>query len=194
MEHTLPKQLVEVKGKAAISYVIEYLMDSVDKIVLCLGTRADEVIEFVKTRYPNVQFSIEDTPLGTAGAVNKALPMTTSEYILVLNGDDITDIDVSKLNQENTICVAHPRLPFGLVREKEGYAEFVEKPKLAEWTSCGWYVLSRDLPLPEKGSLEYDVFPKTELRVFKHEGFWRTINSKKDIDEFENCELPATLK
>ena len=65
------------------------------------------------------------------------------------------------------------------------------------WVSCGWYFFNRAQILkylPDKGSLEYDVFPKIKLRVFRHEGFWRTVNTKKDISEFEKVELPASLK
>ena len=72
--------------------------------------------------------------------------------------------------------------------EKDGYAIFDEKPELDDWVSCGWYVLKRDEMLdvlPDKGSIEKDVFPKIKLRVFRHKGFWKTVNTPKDIKEFE---------
>ncbi len=201
MEDDLPKALVLVKNKPIISYQIDYLSPKVDKIILALGYKADQVVNYIKKSYPekNIDFSIEEEPLGTGGAIKLAMKKSDSEKILVLNCDDITDIDPEKLsqNKENTICVAHPRLPFGLVKEKEGYAVFEEKPVLSEWVSCGWYLFYRkeifDL-LPEKGSIEYDTFPKTKLRVYEHEGFWNTLNSKKDIAEFEEEELPGALK
>jgi len=93
--------------------------------------------------------------------------------------------------------VAHPQLPFGRILEKSGYAIFEEKPILKDWVSCGWYLLNRSEMLkilPDKGMLEYDVFPKIKLRLFKHEGFWRPLNTRKDVDEFEESELPEVLK
>jgi len=48
--------------------------------------------------------------------------------------------------------------------------------------------------LPDKGMLEYDVFPKIRLRLYKHKGFWKTFNTQKDVEEFEEAELPIALK
>ncbi len=194
MEHDLPKPLVPVRGKAILTHQLDYLLGSghVTCVILSLGHRADEIIAYVRTTNPEspIDFSIERESLGTAGALRNALTKTESEKILVLNCDDIADIDLGALAGagEHTICVARPRLPFGRVREQDGYAIFEEKPLLDEWVSCGWYVFWRDelsSYLPEKGSLEYDVFPKIKLRLHKHEGFWKPLNTKKDIAEFE---------
>ena len=48
--------------------------------------------------------------------------------------------------------------------------------------------------LPDKGMLEYDIFPKIKLRLFKHEGFWKPLNTRKDVEEFEENKVPASLK
>ena len=146
-----------------------------------------------------IDFTIEKKLLGTAGAVKLALQKCGSEFVIVLNCDDLTDIGIKKLEEkrENTICVAHPSLHFGRVAEKNGYAVFEEKPMLNDWVSCGWYLLNRKemlKVLPDKGMLEYDVFPKIKLRIYKHEGFWKTFNTQKDVEEFEEAELPAALK
>jgi len=202
MEDVLPKPLVRVKDKAILAFQLDYLFNSkkIEKIILSLGYKADEIVEYVKINYPDypIDFVIENEPLGTAGAFKLALMKTNSDFVLGLNCDDITDIDLEKLrgNNSSTICVAHPRLPFGLIKEKDGYAIFEEKPMLSDWVNCGWYLFKREelLPLlPDKGSLEYDVFPKLKLKLYKHEGFWRPLNTKKDLIEFESEELPVTL-
>jgi len=195
MEDVLPKPLVKVKDKTILAYQLDYFLKSklIGKIILSLGYKADEIIDYVAANYPGykIEFAVETEPLGTAGALKLAVAKTRSDYVVVLNCDDITDIDLRKLNMmaDNTICIAHQRLPFGLVREENGYAKFIEKPILDEWVSAGWYLFkSNDLKdlLPDKGSLEYDVFPKLKLKVFKHEGFWQPLNTRKDILEFEN--------
>jgi len=203
MEDVLPKPLVRVKDKTILAYQLDYLLNSkkINKIVLSLGYKADEIIDYVKINYPDhsIDFAVENKPLGTAGAFKLALLKTGSDFVLGLNCDDITDINLESLKNYacNTICVAHPRLPFGLIKEKDGYASFEEKPMLADWVSCGWYFFNRGelLPLlPDKGSLEYDVFPKLKLKLFKHEGFWRPLNTKKDLIEFEAEKLPEVLQ
>lgn len=203
MESELPKPLIKAKGKAIISHQIDYFLNSkkINNIILSLGYKSEEVINYIKINYPQekIKFSIESEPLGTGGAIKKALNESTAEKVVVINCDDITNINLERLEkyEENTICIANPRLPFGLVKEKDGYAHFEEKPTLKEhWVSCGWYIFHRKeilKNLPEKGSIEYDVFPKIKIRLHKHTGFWHTLNSKKDLEEFEKIELPSSF-
>ncbi len=35
---------------------------------------------------------------------------------------------------------------------------------------------------------------KIKLRVFRHEGFWKTMNTHKDVTQFEEADLPEVLK
>jgi NDP-sugar pyrophosphorylase family protein len=202
LEDPIAKAMTIVKGKRLIDFQINYLLkNGIKKIILALGFKAEDVIEHVKSAYPNAQidYTIEKTLLGTAGGLKLALQKSDADHVVAFNCDDVTDIDIKKLSKigENTVCVAHPQLQFGQITEKNSYAVFEEKPKLDIWVSCGWYFFNRKeimKHLPDKGMLEYDVFPKIKLRVFKHEGFWMTINNKKEISEFEKAELPDTLR
>ncbi|QQR92619.1 MAG: NTP transferase domain-containing protein [Candidatus Iainarchaeum archaeon] len=195
MSQEVPKPLMKVRGKAIIERQIEYLLPHTEKIIISLGHRAEEIEVFVRQRFPNqnIAFAIETQPLGTGGGLRLAMQHSHAEKVAVLNCDDIADIPLEELQAKNEhiICVAHPRLPFGLVKEKNGFAAFEEKPLLKEWVSCGWYMFMREtlMPLlPEKGSLEYDVFPRIQLRLHTHEGFWKPLNTPKDIEEFETME------
>jgi NDP-sugar pyrophosphorylase family protein len=187
--------LVRVKGKAILERQLEYLLLHTEKIIISLGHRAEEIQHFVRQKFPgaNISFAIETEPLGTGGGLRLAMLQSRADKVVVLNCDDITDISLAALagKEAHTICVAHPRLPFGLVKEKDGFAVFEEKPLLPEWVSCGWYVFMREqlMPfLPEKGSLEYDVFPRIRLRLHQHEGLWKALNTPKDLEEFEKME------
>lgn len=194
MEDRMPKPLIQAKGKPILAHQLDYLLNfkDVDNIIISLGHLAEDVMDYVQAQYPNtpIQFVVEDTPLGTGGAMRLALQKTQSSFVIALNCDDITNIPIEELAElkENHVCVAHPRLPYGLVKEKEGYAFFQEKPLLSEWVSCGWYVFNRTElleHLPDEGSIEYEVFPKIKLRLYKHKGLWAPLNTKKDIAEFE---------
>lgn len=204
MELPIAKALTTVLGKPQIAYQIDYFLNSkvVSRIVLALGFKADEVVKYVKESYPDkpIEFSIEDEPLGTGGAIKLALKKCNEKYVAVLNADDFTNIDPMIMNEtkENTLFVCNPRLPFGLIEEnEEGYVSFKEKPLLNDkWVSIGWYVLNKDEFInssPDKGSVEYDVFPKMKLRMKKHLGFWRPLNSKKSLIELEKEGLPKEL-
>ena len=201
MEEKLPKPLVNAKGKPILFHQIEYLYDGADKIILSLGHMANEIIKAVKKEFKDkkIIFSVEDKPLGTSGGLKKAFSLSSSDTIIALNCDDVTDIDVAKLAKldGNYVCVSHPRLPFGLVtRDENGYARFVEKPILGGWVSCGWYKFERRFieNFPDNGMLEYDVFPKAKLKRYLHNGFWMSLNSKKDIAEFEKLKSWPSMK
>ena len=121
MEDVLPKPIVSVRGKPVLFYQIEYFKDKVNNIIISVGHRHQEIIDFVNSHYHNnnIKFCIENEPLGTAGGIKKALLMSDSDKVIVLNCDDITDINISDLEKlnENHVCVAHPMLPFGLIKE-----------------------------------------------------------------------------
>jgi NDP-sugar pyrophosphorylase family protein len=200
MGDEVPKPLTPVRGKTIIDHQIEYLriFPALGKIIISLGHRAQEIQEYLVSRYPDGElvFSIEERPLGTGGGLKRAMKHADTARVLVLNGDDITDIPVDRLEEfgEHLICVAHPHLPFGRVVERDGYAVFEEKPILPDWVSCGWYCFNKEeilSVLPDEGSMEYDVFPKIKLRVYYHEGMWRPLNSKKDIQSFEEGTEPG---
>lgn len=206
MDDELPKPLVDARGKAIIERQIDYLKDKVDRIILSLGLGFNQITEKIDNVYgntPRILYSVEYVPLGTAGGLKRALDKTDADYLIVLNCDDIADVDISKLAQykENTRCVKHPRLPYGLVEfDQDGYLRSVEKPVLEDrWASIGWYLFKRDgleERLPDNGMLERDVFDAgiIKMRGYIHEGFWMALNSKKDIAEFEKASLPDSLR
>ncbi len=192
MASELPKPLVPVKGKPILFHQIDYFLPHTTRIIISTGHRAQEIEDAVKAAYPIAPIVVarEHKPLGTAGGIKLAAKQVTSEFVIVLNCDNITNIVVPILQgiTENTIVVGHPVLPFGLVEERDGFAMFKEKPTLPLWVSCGWYVLQKNIILqefPDVGSIEYDVFPRIKVRIYRHEGWWKDLGTKKDIQEWE---------
>jgi NDP-sugar pyrophosphorylase family protein len=196
-----PKALVEVQEKPILEWQIDYILPHVEKIVIATGYKGEMIHQFVQEKYAGKKIVCvnENEPMGTAGALRNALAQSSADHVLVLNADDLTNIPLNELcnTKENTICTCRPRLPFGLVKSRNGYAEFVEKPLLKERVSCGWYVFNRthiEAVLPKKGSLEYDVFPQLRLRVYAHNGFWQPLNSPKDVEEANGMDLKKIMK
>lgn len=194
MGSDLPKPLVLVCGKPILAHQLEYLLGfpSVEHIVVGLSYHAAEVNDFIQRNYSGSRIipAIVPASQGTAQTLAGALPYASGETLLVINCDDLTNINPTEFEgiHENTLSVAHPRLPFGRVKERGGFAVFEEKPILEDWVNCGWYLLKRDdlaRVLPGATSLEYDVFPKLPLKLHKHQGVWYTFNTPKDIEEFE---------
>ena len=100
--HT-PKPMLEVAGRPFIAYVLDRLLAAspgngnggVDGIVLAAGFAAPVLQAFLGTHWKGlpIQFSVEDQPLGTGGAIALAMRRLALDEALVLNGDTLFDID-----------------------------------------------------------------------------------------------------
>ncbi|MFA5176170.1 MAG: NDP-sugar synthase [Candidatus Nanoarchaeia archaeon] len=206
MDSDLPKALVEVDREPILFEQLNRLEGKVDSVMISIGYKAEEIEfalidNYLSNGFENILVSAEKKPLGTAGALKYALTQfkkikkELSPHVLVFNCDDLTDIDIDKIKKikYNTICLANPTLPFGLPHLCGKYIKgFKEKPKMEDlWVSCGWYVLNKnlDIDLPDKGSLEKDVFPEMYLRHYKHKGYWFPLNDLKSVQEFEKTKI-----
>lgn len=193
---TIPKAMVEVRGKPLIDYQIDWLKrNGIENIILACGYRWEMLKEHLGN---TVTYSIEHEPLGTGGAVRNALPHVKSDSFIVCNVDDLNDINISELSTitPNVMCLSQFRCPFGVVHTDNGRViKFEEKPLLNVWVSMGVYLLHKNIEpyLPVKGDIEKEVFPKIELKAYKHTGYWLTANTEKDIEELEKkLTLPQT--
>tara|TARA_Y100000590_G_scaffold153853_1_gene176743 strand:+ start:607 stop:1296 length:690 start_codon:yes stop_codon:yes gene_type:complete len=193
----IPKPLIPINNKPLIERTIKYLKKfGINEIIISTGYKSKLIEKFLKTKKNfecEIIFSIEKTPLGTGGAVKKALKFVHDESFLVINGDIITNINLQKiLNKSNTIAANELKTKFGTMNIKNNkILKFNEKDDVVNiWMNPGIYHLSKDLEkiIPKKGSLEGDVFPKLArkktLNVIKFKNvLWYSIDSHKDIEE-----------
>lgn len=96
---TMPKPLVEVGSRPFIHYPMDHLTSSgmVRKFIMCTGYLADQ-FNVLGTHFKSVpiQYSREQTPMGTGGALVAAAVAISSDFFLLINGDTFIDFDVSK--------------------------------------------------------------------------------------------------
>ena len=186
----LPKAMVPVNGRPLLQYQLDTLNRyGIRKIILSCGYRW----ETIKKHYGNkFIYAVEDEPLGTAGGVKNALEHVEDEDFLVLNADDITDIDIGTFIKigSNATAVAHFNSNFGIIDIEGGkIVQFREKPLLPYWANVGLHLLNKDVKFPKMGSLENDVLPllakQGNLKAYEHTGFWKTVNTVKDLEEVE---------
>lgn len=180
---TTPKQMLPVGRRPMIERVLEWLAGhGVDEAVLSLGYRPDA---FLKA-YPDgesggvrLHYAVEDSPLDTAGAIRfAALEGGVDERFVVVNGDVLTDIDVSALvrfhrerGAEATLALTPVEDPsrFGVVpTDHDGrVTAFIEKPPPGQaptnLINAGTYVLEpsvlQRIPGGRRVSIERETFP-----------------------------------
>jgi D-glycero-alpha-D-manno-heptose 1-phosphate guanylyltransferase len=92
----LPKCLAPVNGKVFIDILIEYLeRQGINKFIFSLGYKSELVIEHLDNNFSYLDklYVVEEEPLGTGGAIKKAIEETTEDNVLIINGDTYFDID-----------------------------------------------------------------------------------------------------
>ena len=178
-----PKPLVPILGKPIAQHIVEHLARAgVTEIVMTLYYLAEEIQNYFGDGSDygvKLHYFIEETPLGTAGAVKMAEDVLGDGTFLIVSGDALTDLDVEKTTawhrkkeSEATLVlssVSDPR-EFGVVIAGEDgrIQRFLEKPSWSEVFSdtvnTGMYVLEPSVfALMERGKSydwSQDIFPK----------------------------------
>jgi mannose-1-phosphate guanylyltransferase len=206
-----PKPLVIVAGKPIAEWQLDWLRANVDleKVVFLCGWKWERLKEHFGGEYHGVEvdYSVEEAPLGTGGAFRKAIleKGIGDEDVAMLNGDIITDLKLAEMvaaqrtqrpSPAITLLLVPYKSRFGIVNiDKNNLVRsFEEKPVFPDvWINGGVYVgNARRLldDLPEKGDIERETFPKLaaagQVTAYPYRGFWSLVDSVKDIQEVES--------
>lgn len=199
-----PKAMAPIAGRPFLEILLDRLADAgCVRVILSVGHLREVILRAFAEQYRGmiIDFAIEEDPLGTGGAIRKALQMTHEESALVLNGDTYLDVDYSALwachraaGRPMTMAVAKVADTArygGVVVEAERVAGFVEKGRTGSgWINGGAYVLNRDFAWPEnlpgRFSFETDVLAPfvDTLRpaAFFCTGYFLDIGIPEDLD------------
>jgi mannose-1-phosphate guanylyltransferase len=199
----IPKPVLPLVDRPFITYLIEWLDGhGVEEVVLACGFRPDalrEVLGDGEPGGPRLAWVSEPEPRGTAGAIKFAEPHL-EERFFALNGDVLTDLDLTALARFHDETGARATLglhpvkdaaAYGLVRRRPDgeVVEFVEKPEdqggaASGEVNAGTYVLERnllaDVPADREVSIEREVFPSLigqGLYGLRLEGYWMDIGT-----------------
>ena len=199
-----PKALVDIGGRPLAAYQLGLLARAgVERVIVSCAAGQEEAFESELTGLGAEIVAVpEPEPLGRGGGLRyAATARNETGDVFALNGDELLDVDLEgllALHRETdaaaTITVTPLQSPFGVVElDRDVVTGFTEAPRLPHWVSCGVYVLGEEAleRLPERGDHETTTFPdlarEGRLRAFRHEGFWLTVNTPKDLrraDEF----------
>ena len=202
----VPKPLIPIKNTPIIEWQIKYLKKfGVKEVIVCSGYKTDMIENYLKMKNLGVKikFSIEKSPLGTGGAIKKAGKRIKEKSFFVINGDIITNIDLTKLSkQPNSIASIELQQKFGILDTKDNkIINFSEKKKIPNlWMNAGIYHLQKEIlkDLPTKGDIEKTLFPKWakkgKLNTVKFRNMkWYSIDSFKDMEE-SSMEIKKIIK
>ncbi|MQY56231.1 MAG: NTP transferase domain-containing protein [Dehalococcoidia bacterium] len=204
LTHNIPKTMVPVLNRPFLEHVIGYLKKhKIVDVILAMGQLSEQIQDYFGDGSEfgvRLTYSVENFPMGTAGAVKIAEKLLDESFI-VLNGDIFTDLDLTAMinfHRERkaiaTIALTPVENPttYGVV-ETDGQSRvrrFMEKPPWDEITTnminAGVYILEPDIlgyvAFNTFFSFEHDVFPalleKGEaVYGYPFESFWIDIGT-----------------
>jgi mannose-1-phosphate guanylyltransferase len=199
---TVPKPVVPLVDRPFISFMLEWLKQhGIDDVIMSCGFLATSVRNVLGDGSAlgiKLRFVEEPDPRGTAGALKFASSLL-DERFLMLNGDVLTDIDLTaqiaqheRTGAQATLALVPVEDPtaYGLVHLHEDHSvrDFVEKPSSdridTNLISAGAYVLQREVldlvPADRNVSIEREVWPRLigdGLYGFPSDSYWLDIGT-----------------
>lgn len=199
-----PKALVPIAGRPLAAYQVGRLRSAgVERVIVsCAAGQEDLFCSELAGLGVEIVAAGEPERLGRGGGIRFAARQRIGQGdIFALNGDELLDVDLSRLLARHretgaaaTIVVAQPSSPFGVVdvADDDLVAGFSEGGRVPYWVNCGVYILGPEAlaRFPERGDHESSTFPELasegKLAAFRHEGLWLTVNTPKDLRKAED--------
>jgi D-glycero-alpha-D-manno-heptose 1-phosphate guanylyltransferase len=202
-----PKVLAPVAGRPFLAHLLALLEQSgFSRAVLAVGYRRDDIIAAFGQKFGQItlDYSVEEVPLGTGGAVWRAADhIKTGQDFFVFNGDTYAVIDAKAMEKvlmekkADLVMAVHAIKDaerYGLVDiDDEGFAKgFHEKiAGRAGMINAGVYLMRRDLPrrLPfrEAFSLETDFlqpnYERLRIATVPSNGYFVDIGVPEDYEK-----------
>ncbi len=202
-----PKPMVPIVNKPVMAHILDLLKrHGITDVIVTLQYMAEDIQDNFGDGHNlgmNIQYSVEETPLGTAGSVKNAQELL-DETFLVISGDALTDFDLSEIIAQHrareamaTLTlyrVANP-LEYGvIVLDGQGKVQqFLEKPSwgeiISDTVNTGIYVLEPQvLDYFEPGAVfdfSKDLFPLMlkhgdPLYGYVASGYWCDIGNLQE--------------
>jgi D-glycero-alpha-D-manno-heptose 1-phosphate guanylyltransferase len=194
----VPKVLAPINNIPFIKILLQQLEKKIEgKVILALGYKSEMVQKYCcgLPLKNNISYSVENKPLGTGGALKKAITLSLTPDVLVLNGDTYIDMEFDRLihhhrQLQSDITMACVDMPdasrYGAVttdKHTNKVISFKEKTTVAQAgnINAGAYVINKkilnDLPDNTFISLEKEVLPQ-----YVGKEFYSYLSSGKFID------------
>ncbi|HEV2951020.1 MAG TPA: sugar phosphate nucleotidyltransferase, partial [Actinomycetota bacterium] len=210
-----PKPMVPIVGKPCIEHILELLRKhGFQDVIVTVAFLPQAIRSYFgngETLGMDIEYSVEESPLGTAGSVRLASDRLDDTF-LVISGDALCDFDLSKLVEvhkakEAAVTIAlksvENPLEFGIVvTDSDGRVErFLEKPSwsqvFSDTINTGVYVLEpevlRHVPTDRPYDFSKELFPlllEMGRPVYGHvvEGYWQDVG---DLTQYRQANFDA---
>jgi mannose-1-phosphate guanylyltransferase/phosphomannomutase len=199
-----PKPMVPIVGKPCMEHILELLRrHGLEDVIVTVAFLPQAIRSYFGDGGSiglNIEYSVEESPLGTAGSVRLASGRLDDTFV-VISGDALCDFDLTKVVEFHrekgaaaTIALKSVENPleFGIVvTDSDGRVErFLEKPSwsqvFSDTINTGVYVLEpevlKHVPTDRPYDFSKELFPLLlemgrPLYGYVTEGYWQDIGN-----------------
>jgi mannose-1-phosphate guanylyltransferase/phosphomannomutase len=210
-----PKPMVPIVGKPCMEHILELLRrHGLTDVVVTVAFLPQAIRSYFgngESLGLNIEYSVEESPLGTAGSVRLASGRL-DETFLVISGDALCDIDLGEIiafHKEKGAAVTiglksvENPLEFGIVvTDDDGRVErFLEKPSwgqvFSDTINTGIYVLEpevlRHIPTDRPYDFSKELFPLLlemgrPIYGYVCDGYWQDIGN---LEQYRQANFDA---
>jgi len=208
----LPKVMAPVAGRPFLEILLNRMVAAgCARIILSVGYLHRVISDAYGNSFQSAEliYAVEETPLGTGGAIRLALGLTRESSILVLNGDTFLELDLRSFLDAHLAAGKPLSLAItevtdvarygGVLTDGDSVSGFVEKGRVgAGWINGGVYALQREFPwpdhLPRRFSFENDLLVpmvgSLKPLAFRCRGHFLDIGIPEDLDRAETQLAP----
>ena len=205
----IPKPMAPIGSRPFLEYVLDYLNEQgSETAVLAVSYRWEVIREHFGAIYRGMplKYSVEDEPLGTGGAIRKALEILPDEEVVVLNGDTLFCVDLESLEKIHRNSMARLSIALKSVADSGRFGRvkvstdrvitnFLEKSTTgAGWINGGIYMLNRrlfsDFQMPARFSFEKDLVEPNISRIrplaFQSDAYFIDMGIPEDYERAQS--------
>lgn len=210
----VPKPMAPIGNLPFLAYLFQYLKKfPVNKVILAVGHKYESISDYFGNQYQgmDIEYAIENEPLGTGGAIANALKFTKSKTVFLLNGDTFFKVDLLQLLHHHEQSKSQLTLALKPMQQFDRYGtveirdsriiKFNEKKPVNEGLiNGGVYVIDKQnfesLNLPGKFSFEKEILEKEtthwNMQSLICEGYFIDIGIPDDYKRAQQ-ELPNQI-
>ena len=195
----IPKPMIEIGGKPILWHIMNlYAQYNYKKFLVALGYKGEIIKKYFSENPTDWDINLVDTgqKTMTGGRVKRFKKLIGNETCMLTYGDGLSNINLNSLLRFHkghgkmvTVSAVRPPARFGAIKLKgDQVTMFKEKSYLDEgWINGGFFVFEPsffDLIDDDDTYLEREPLEraaeKGELFAFRHEGFWKCMDTLRD--------------
>ncbi len=185
--------LIGYKGRMIIDYIKDQKKSNFSHLKLLSHVGKELKIK------PNIEYLDTGVETELWRRLLLAREQIKEKTFMVNYSDGLADIDITKVEEfhkkhkkSGTVVIVKPHSQYGkvLVDKRGTVNSFVEKPIETFWVNGGFFVFNRNFFKYLDEGLSNNIQPLEiasrygELQAFPHSGFWKCMDTFKDLNEF----------